>query len=183
MCVDLHLTCNCNSSNLNGDKPGPHGIQGISPPFVPENVDVSLIDEVIRCPTAEAIATAQNLAKMDGKKHSLVDKYAIVLNNILSIFKGIPCGISAGANVWAAMQIAKRPEMAGKRIVTVIPSAAERYFSTPLYKDVMDAAINIELAEVNKSYGQEGLNLRNLESIKKSLEAEGKTFRPNFHVS
>jgi hypothetical protein len=96
---------------------------------------------------------------------------------------GIPCGISAGANVWAATQIAKRPEMAGKRIVTVIPSAAERYFSTPLYKNVMDAAINIEMAEVDKTYGQEGLNLRNLESIKEAFKEEGKSFRPNFHVT
>jgi len=145
-------------SPLNGDNdPAGHGIQGIGPPFVPENVDVSLIDEVIRCTTDDAIKTAHDLARLDG----------------------IACGISSGSNVWAACQVAKRPEMAGKRVVTFLPSAAERYFSTPLYKDLMEAAQNIKFAEIDKKYGQEGFNMRNLESIRES----GTAFRPNFHVT
>jgi len=145
-------------SMLNGDDATKHhGIQGIAPPFVPENVDVSMIDEVIRCTTDDAIKTAHDLVRLDG----------------------IACEISSGSNVWAACQVAKRPEMAGKRVVTFLPSAAERYFSTPLYKDLMEAAQNIEFAEIDKKYGQEGFNLRNLASIKES----GTTFRPNFHVT
>lgn len=75
------------SSLLNGDNPGPHGIQGLAPPFVPDNVKVELVDEVIRCPTAEALNMARALAQNEG----------------------ILCGISAGANVWAALQVAKAP--------------------------------------------------------------------------
>lgn len=144
-------------SILNGDLAGCHGIQGTAPPFVPENVNVSLIDEVIRCSTDDALNTARDLAQLDG----------------------ILCGISAGANVWAACQVAKRPEMAGKRIVTVLPSAAERYFSTPLYKPLMEKAQNIEFATIDKKYGQEGINLRTLDSIKEA----GTSFRPNFHIT
>ena len=69
--------------------------------------------------------------------------------------------------------------MAGKRIVTILPSAAERYFSTPLYKDLMEAVTDIKFAEIDNWYGQEGINMRNLESIKKY----GTAFCPNFHVT
>jgi len=147
------------NSLLNGDKPGPHGIQGISPPFLPTNVQVEEIDEVIRCPTAKAMETARALAKSEG----------------------IAVGISAGANVWGACQIANRPEMKGKRIVTILPSAAERYMSTNLYKDLMEEAKNLpmtdfdpetEIADDSKS------SMHTLESLKQG----GTVFRGGFHV-
>lgn len=91
--------------------------------------------------------------------------------------EGIAAGISAGANVWAACEIAKRSEMAGKRIVTVLPSAAERYFSTALYADLMEEAKNIELATVDESIKVEGISLNNL----KTFQDRG-VFRDGFQV-
>lgn len=98
------------SAVLSGHAPGAHGIQGIGAGFVPGNLDRSLVDEIVPVKTEDALATARALAREEG----------------------IPCGISSGANVWAALQLAKRPEFAGKRIVTVAASAVERYLSTPL---------------------------------------------------
>jgi cysteine synthase A len=144
-------------SLFNGDKPGPHGIQGISPPFLPDNVQVELIDEVVRCATADALQTSRDLAQQEG----------------------IACGISAGANVWAACQVAQRPEMAGKRIVTILPSAAERYFSTALYQDVLAEAKALPLATFNPDTPVSGINMNTLASIKE----KGTNFRPGFHVS
>jgi cysteine synthase A len=144
-------------SLLNGDAPAPHGIQGISPPFLPDNVQVDLIDEVIRCPTAIAFQTAKELATREG----------------------IACGISAGSNVWAACQLAKRPEMAGKRIVTVLPSAAERYFSTPLYADLVAEAKALPLATFNPETPTDGITRNTLASLKE----KGVELRPGFHVS
>ncbi len=99
------------SAVLSGEKPGRHGIQGIGPGFVPGVLDRSLIDEVIRVKEVDAIATSRLLARREG----------------------ISCGISAGANVWAALQLAARPGMAGKIIVTVICDTGERYLTTPLF--------------------------------------------------
>jgi len=99
------------SAVLSGEKPGRHGIQGIGPGFVPGVLDRSLIDEVIRAKEADAIATSRLLARREG----------------------ISCGISAGANVWAALQVAARPGMAGKTVVTVICDTGERYLTTPLF--------------------------------------------------
>ena len=99
---------------LSGGQPGPHKIQGIGAGFVPSILDMSLIDEVITVPNETAFAVAKELAKLEG----------------------IPGGISTGANVAAALTVAKRPEMAGKVIVTIACSAAERYLSTPLFEDV-----------------------------------------------
>jgi cysteine synthase A len=144
-------------SLLNGDKPGPHGIQGISPPFLPVNAQVELIDEVVRCATADALQTSRDLAQQEG----------------------IACGISAGANVWAACQLAQRPEMAGKRIVTILPSAAERYFSTALYQDVLAKAKALPLATFNPDTPISGIHMLTLASIKE----KGTSFRPGFHVS
>jgi cysteine synthase A len=145
------------SSLLNGDKPGPHGIQGIGPPFLAGNVLVEEIDEVIRCPTEVAMATARDLARTEG----------------------IACGISAGANVWAACQVAKRPEMRGKRIVTVLPSAAERYFSTALYESLMEEAKALPLATYRPETSIDGLiMLRSLEDVREA----GTVFRPGFKV-
>lgn len=95
---------------LAGGKPGRHRIQGIGAGFVPKNCNTAVIDEIVAVSDDEAMETARQLA----------------------VLEGILGGISTGANVWAAMQIAKRPEFAGKTIVTVGCSFGERYISTPL---------------------------------------------------
>jgi cysteine synthase A len=95
---------------ISGGKPGPHKIQGIGAGFIPKNCNVDVIDDIIQVSNEDAFAVARELSEKDG----------------------ILGGISTGANVWAAMQLAKRPEMAGKTIVTVGCSFGERYLSTPL---------------------------------------------------
>ncbi len=98
---------------LSGGKPGPHKIQGIGAGFVPTNLDTKLVDEILQISAADAGITARRLAKEEG----------------------ILCGISAGGNVWAALQLAKRPENEGKLIVTVICDSGERYLSTWLFDE------------------------------------------------
>jgi cysteine synthase len=102
------------SAVLSGKPPAPHKIQGIGAGFIPEILDRSVIDEVIAVSNQDAFDTARALAKHDG----------------------IPGGISSGAAVAAALQIGQRPEMAGKNIVVIIPSFAERYLSTALFEDL-----------------------------------------------
>lgn len=97
---------------LSGGNPGPHKIQGIGAGFVPQVLDTKLYDEVFKVSNEEAFAMAGRLCKEEG----------------------ILTGISAGANVHAALEIAKRPEMAGKIIVTVICDTGERYLSTPMFQ-------------------------------------------------
>ena len=96
---------------LSGGQAGPHKIQGIGAGFVPEVLDVSLLDEIIRVPDEAAISTARELARTDG----------------------LLVGISSGAAVWAAAQVALRPENEGKRIVVLLPDTGERYLSTGIY--------------------------------------------------
>lgn len=97
---------------LFGGQAGQHGIQGIGANFVPSILDRSLLDEIIQVPTAEAMATARRLMRL----------------------QGVCAGISTGANVLAALSVAARPEMQGKNIVTFACDTGERYMSTPLFR-------------------------------------------------
>src|SRR5579863_1080396 len=97
---------------LSGGPPGPHKIQGIGAGFVPKILDLSVIDEIITISNETAFETARAAARLEG----------------------IPCGISSGAAIAAALEIGARPSMAGKQIVTIIPSFAERYLSTALFE-------------------------------------------------
>ncbi len=99
---------------LSGGQPGPHKIQGIGAGFIPDILDVDLIDEVITVGNETAFETARKVAVLDG----------------------IPAGISSGATIAAALEIAARPENKGKKIVTIIASCAERYLSTAMFSDL-----------------------------------------------
>ncbi len=111
---------------ISGGQPGPHKIQGIGAGFIPGNLNTEIIDEVIQVSNENAFETAQRLA----------------------VDEGLPAGISTGANVWAALQLAARPEMAGKRIVTVGCSSTERYLSTPLAEVYREEVVHLPVAEL-----------------------------------
>ena len=99
------------SSVLSGGSPGPHKIQGIGAGFIPDNLNTEIVDEVIRIANETAFTTARKMAKLEG----------------------IPIGISSGASIAASIELAQKEEMAGKLIVSILPSFAERYLSTSLF--------------------------------------------------
>ena len=99
------------SAVLSGRPPGPHRIQGIGPGFRPDVLDLGVIDEVLTCTDDDAIRTAHQLARREG----------------------VLAGMSCGAAVWGALQVAARPEHRGARIATVLPDSGERYISAPFF--------------------------------------------------
>ena len=98
---------------LTEGRAGPHGLQGIGANFVPENLDRSVLDEILTVADADAYATGRELARTEG----------------------ILVGITSGAAGWAAAQLARRPENAGKTIVALLPDSGERYLSTPMFQE------------------------------------------------
>ncbi len=101
---------------LSGGDPAPHKIQGIGAGFVPDAYDADVVDEVIRVRHEDAVETARRLTREEG----------------------VFLGISAGAIVWGAMQLASRPEFAGKTVVSIAPDFGERYLSNPVYADLVE---------------------------------------------
>jgi cysteine synthase A len=99
---------------ISGGQPGPHKLQGIGAGFIPENLNTKILDETIKVAEEDSGPISREVNQLDG----------------------IPIGISSGAIVWAALQVAKRPENAGKTVVAIVPSSSERYLSTWLFADV-----------------------------------------------
>jgi cysteine synthase A len=99
---------------ISGGAPGPHKLQGIGAGFIPVNLNTKIVDEVIKVDEADSGPISKEVNQLDG----------------------IPVGISSGAAIWAALQVAKRPENTGKIIVAIVPSSAERYLSAWLFADV-----------------------------------------------
>jgi cysteine synthase A len=99
---------------ISGGAPGPHKLQGIGAGFIPDNLNVKIVDEVIQVNEDDSGPVSKEVNQLDG----------------------IPVGISSGAAIWAALQLAKRPENKGKTIVAIVPSSTERYLSTWLFADI-----------------------------------------------
>ncbi len=111
---------------LSGGQPGPHKLQGIGAGFVPAILNTKIYDEVITVKEDDSAPVSKQVAKLDG----------------------IPVGISSGAAIWAAIQVAKRPENKGKQIVVIVPSSAERYLSSWLFAD-----LNVESDSIDDLVG------------------------------
>ena len=107
---------------LSGGQPGPHKLQGLGAGFVPAILNTKIYDEVITVKEDDAAPISKQVAKLDG----------------------IPVGISSGAAIWAAIQVAKRPENKGKQIVAIVPSSAERYLTSWLFADLTVESDNID---------------------------------------
>jgi cysteine synthase A len=99
---------------ISGGQPGPHKLQGIGAGFIPANLNTKIVDEVIQVKEEDSGPISKEVNQLDG----------------------IPVGISSGAAIWAALQVAKRPENQGKTIVVIVPSSSERYLSTWLFADI-----------------------------------------------
>jgi cysteine synthase A len=99
---------------ISGGAPGPHKLQGIGAGFIPVNLNTKIVDEVIKVDEADSGPISKEVNQLDG----------------------IPVGISSGAAIWAALEVARRPENKGKTIVAIVPSSAERYLSAWLFADV-----------------------------------------------
>jgi cysteine synthase A len=112
------------STVLSGGAPGPHKLQGFAPGFVPSILDTHIYKEVFKASYDDSIATSRRLAREEG----------------------ILVGISAGSNVWAALQLAARPEFAGKTIVTIGCDTGERYLSHPLFSEIDTPLVEAALA-------------------------------------
>jgi cysteine synthase A len=102
------------SAVISGGAPGPHKLQGIGAGFIPDNLNMKIVDEVIKVDEENSGPISKEVNQLDG----------------------IPAGISSGAAIWAALQVAKRPENKGKMIVVIVPSSTERYLSTWLFADI-----------------------------------------------
>lgn len=111
---------------ISGGSPGPHKIQGIGAGFIPKNLNVDIIDEVVTVTNEDAFETARSVSLTDG----------------------LPLGISSGATIWAAIEVAKRPENAGKKIVVMAASPSERYLSTPLAETVREKMSSLETVAI-----------------------------------
>jgi cysteine synthase A len=107
---------------LSGGAPGPHKLQGIGAGFVPAVLNTKLLDEIIRVKESDSGPISKEVTTLDG----------------------IPVGISSGAAIWAALQLAQRSENAGKQIVVIVPSSTERYLSTWLFADVNTDSDNVD---------------------------------------
>jgi len=107
---------------LSGGQPGPHKLQGIGAGFVPPVLNTKVFDEIIRVKEADSGPVSKQVNQQDG----------------------IPVGISSGAAIWAGLQVAKRPENAGKKVVVIVPSSSERYLSTWLFADVSAESDTLE---------------------------------------
>ena len=129
---------------LSGGKPGPHKIQGTGAGFVPKVLNTEIYDEVIRVTDADAIAIARRLAREEG----------------------MLVGISAGANIWAALQVAARPESKGKTIVTIGCDTGERYLSNPVFAEQEAIVVEPALAGLNRK--QQRCSLKSRAAISSS---------------